>query len=463
MDKTGPMDEVRIPLVAHVAPVSRYSHLSDTTDHWDLPEPRHQRDLPQVYIPLLLQNRHPACDVPYSSRTLTLQATPSCTGKTTKPHRASFWRRRWLTILALGILLLAGVIGGGLAGFLALRRRGGGGASSTDPDILIASTTLTSLGSGTLSGTPRTALLSAIANTSSSAALTQDSEVVETTTTRSGIKSTRTGVSTTRPSESSSSHTVTSFSQISPVAVKDTTVSTANGEKSTSDRASGTGSSSTSKMISITGVDETSESTSPTTEASSSSSSSSSPLSLSSRSDSDSVSTYPAFNSSEQEAPATIPSASAPPPTTLIDPNTTTPEPIAPSPTVPPPEDIITPTSTDQQPQTTSTATASMMPHRSFMIGRRRELGASADSEEIAFYPGQECSYSFISKFGVFPCNLPFNIGERWYTWQGCGGPIWVEFAGPNREYVGPCVWNGSFASVNCGGEFEVTGGWVCG
>ncbi|KAK4227133.1 hypothetical protein QBC38DRAFT_199572 [Podospora fimiseda] len=448
MDNTGSVDEVRMPLVAHVAPISRSLHRSDTSYHSDLPEPHEQRDLPEVYIPLILQNKQ--ANLPCPPKSAAPDEESRSKGKATGVHRRSCWRRHWMALVVLGTVLVAGAIGGALAGVLMSRRSDSNAKASADLDVSKLSTTLSpSLETEGPREMSRTTLLSASQSAPLLAVPTQDSEVIETITESSGAQSTRPTVLTSTQAPRTTPKTEPGSSQ------------TSNAVSEGSEVPHGDSAESASK---IAGEDVSAAAGDPD-------SSSSNELSAPSSQPAVMVPNIGSDHNTSTES-AEIPSPTPLPPVNILDlklnpagsPGAT------PSPTMPlteptpQPTDMVSPTvqpdtasvSAEQQQETINNVT-----HRPLMIGRRRELGAIDDSMEIAFYPGQECSYTLISKYGVYPCNLPFEMGEQWYTWQGCGGPVWLELAPPNRKFVGPCDYIHNYATVNCG-DFDVMGGWIC-
>ncbi|KAK4466213.1 hypothetical protein QBC42DRAFT_259717 [Cladorrhinum samala] len=116
------------------------------------------------------------------------------------------------------------------------------------------------------------------------------------------------------------------------------------------------------------------------------------------------------------------------------------------------------------QPEPSGSNAGLATPQQPVIIGRTRLHGATEDQEEVAFYVGQECSYSLITKFGGAACGIPFTLAGQVYTWEGCGGPIWVQSADSATQppWHGDCTWIPDFEPVDCG-QFDVRAGWSCG
>lgn len=123
MDDTQSLQVIRRPLIAYV---SREDHsLPECYEHWDLPE---------VYIPVIINNRQAI--VPYSPKPPPLSARESVSAF--KPAQRSFWRRNRVLIALFAVLLVCGGVAGIASGVIISRRNGrtesaaGGGGGSQD-------------------------------------------------------------------------------------------------------------------------------------------------------------------------------------------------------------------------------------------------------------------------------------------------------------------------------------------
>ncbi|KAK4220923.1 hypothetical protein QBC38DRAFT_524246 [Podospora fimiseda] len=139
------------PLVPYYATNRSSSTLPECYEHWDLPEVCNHSNLPEVYIPVLMDNQRAVVSyVPNIPSSLPKSEDGSIRPcGTAVPPRKPFWGRHWIWIAVLGLLVVAGIIGGIVSGVLLSRRREVDSEPSRDlagQDPSTSSTTTTSPG-----------------------------------------------------------------------------------------------------------------------------------------------------------------------------------------------------------------------------------------------------------------------------------------------------------------------------
>ncbi|KAK4185234.1 hypothetical protein QBC35DRAFT_465739 [Podospora australis] len=161
MDDSQSVESIQRPLIAYIA--HRDSTLPESYDHWNLPEVYDPRDLPEVYIPVVINNRHAIVTYSPNKTLASLQDTPNSSVSSVKLAR-SCWRRNWIAISLLAIVIVAGVIGGSVAGTLVPRRRE---AESLGRQEGLASTTAQPPTAPTQSNAPSASTSQALSTTTS--------------------------------------------------------------------------------------------------------------------------------------------------------------------------------------------------------------------------------------------------------------------------------------------------------